>query len=385
MTTEPIETVVIGGGQAGLSVGYHLARAGREFMILDAHARIGDAWRRRWDSLRLFTPARYDSLPGMPFPAAPHVFPTKDEMANYLEAYAARFRLPVRTGVPVDSLSKEGDGFVVTAGALRFEARNVVIAMSAWQQPRVPAFARELRPDIVQLHAGEYRRPSQLRDGPVLVVGAGNSGGEIALDAARGHVTFLAGRPTGHIPFRIGGWAGRLFLQRLLLGLFFNYVATIKTPIGRRMRAHAMRQGMSLIRIRPADLTAAGIVRVPRVIGIEKGLPLLDDGRLLDVSNVVWCTGFSPDLSWMRLPNAVGELGLKHVRGVVADEPGLYVVGLGFIYAVSSMMVQGVGRDAEYAVRHLVQQRAPSSATDAAASRFPQRPTPPHSLEPAGW
>lgn len=384
MTTERIDTLVIGGGQAGLAVGYHLARHGRAFVILDAHARIGDAWRRRWDSLRLFTPARYDSLPGMPFPAAPHAFPTKDEMANYLEAYAARFRLPVRTGVRVDALSKDGDWFVATAGALRFEARNVVIAMSAWQRPRVPAFARELRPDIVQLHAGEYQRPSQLRDGAVLVVGAGNSGGEIALDAARGHPTFLAGRDTGNIPFRIGGWPARLILQRLLLGLFLNHIATVRTPIGRKMRGLALRQGMPLIRIRPADLAAAGVVRVPRVTGIEKGLPLLDDGRMLDVSNVVWCTGFSPDLSWMHLPNAVAEQGLKHERGVVADEPGLYVVGLGFIYAASSMMVQGVGRDAEYVVRHLVQQREPASPNDAVASRLPQRLAPPRNLAPAG-
>src|SRR5579884_417399 len=176
---ERIQTIVIGGGQAGLSVGYHLARRGLPFVILDANERIGDSWRKRWDSLRLFTPARYDGLAGMPFPAPAFTFVTKDEMADYLEAYAARFALPVRTGVRVDRLSRHGDRFDVTAGGLRFEAENVVVAMSNYQQPRVPPFAHELDPGISQLHSSEYRNPSQLRDGSVLIVGAGNSGAEI--------------------------------------------------------------------------------------------------------------------------------------------------------------------------------------------------------------
>src|SRR5215208_2498595 len=179
-----IETVVIGGGQSGLAVGYHLMRQGRPFVILDANERIGDPWRKRWDSLRVFTPARLNGLPGMPFPAPASSFPTKDEVADYLVAYAARFNLPVRTGVQVDRLSRFGDRFVVTSGDRRFEADNVVVASGAYHNPRVPVFAPELDPAIMQLHSSEYRNPSQLREGGALVVGAGNSGAEIALAAS---------------------------------------------------------------------------------------------------------------------------------------------------------------------------------------------------------
>ncbi len=162
--SEHVETVIIGGAQAGLSVGYHLKKQGRTFVILDANERIGDSWCKRWDTLRLFTPARYDGLRGWPFPASAWSFPTKDEMADYLEAYAARFDLPVRTGVRVDGLFKVGDRFVLTSDERRFEADHVVVASGACQTPRIPAFARELDPSIVQLHSSEYRGPSQLQE-----------------------------------------------------------------------------------------------------------------------------------------------------------------------------------------------------------------------------
>jgi putative flavoprotein involved in K+ transport len=197
---EHIHTVIVGGGQAGLSVGYHLAGRGLPFMILDANQRIGDAWRKRWDSLRLFTQARYNGLPGMSFPGPGHLFPKKGQIADYLEAYAERFELPVRTGVRVDRLSKQGDRFILTAGNLRFEADNVVIAMSTYQIPWVPLFASELDPDIAQFHSGEYRNPSKLREGSVLVVGAGNSGAEIAREVADGHPTLISGEIPRHCP-----------------------------------------------------------------------------------------------------------------------------------------------------------------------------------------
>src|SRR4029453_5385685 len=177
--TERIQTFVMGAGQAGLSVGYYLERHGTPFVILDAHQRLGDSWRKRWDSLRLFTAARFDGLVGMPFPAPPYTFPTKNEMGDYLAAYAERFRLPVRTGVKVEKLSREGSRYIVSAGEQRFEAEHVVIAMATYQEPRVPAFARDLDPRIVQFHSVEYRNPSQLKKGGVLIVGVGNSGAEI--------------------------------------------------------------------------------------------------------------------------------------------------------------------------------------------------------------
>jgi putative flavoprotein involved in K+ transport len=346
MKTERIDSVVIGGGQAGLSVGYHLRKRGLPFVILDAHARIGDAWRKRWDSLRLFTPARFSSLDGMPFPAPPHSFPTKDEMADYLEAYAQRFQLPVRCGVRVERLSQLRDRFLVVAGGQQFEADNVVVAMADWQRPRVPAFAHELNPRIVQLHSFDYRTPAQLQPGGVLIVGAGNSGAEIALDVIRGHETWLSGRDTGHVPFRIDGLAARLLLVRFVLRVVFHRILTVKTPIGRKVRAKMMHLGQPLVRTKPQDLVAAGVKRVPRVARVVNGLPALEDGQVLDVSNIIWCTGFNSGFSWIDLPVFDENGDAKHDSGVVRDQPGLYFVGLKFLYAASSSTIHGVGRDA---------------------------------------
>jgi putative flavoprotein involved in K+ transport len=345
--TEHVQTIVIGGGQAGLSVGYYLARRGLPFVILDANERIGDAWRNRWDSLRLFTPARYDGLAGMRFPASPNSFPTKDEMADYLEAYAARFDLPVRTGVTVDGLTRRGNSYIITAGERRFQAQHVVVAMARYQVPQLPSFAKELHPSITQLHSLDYRNPDQLSEGGVLLVGAGNSGAEIAMDVARRHRTWVSGRDTGHIPFRIDGLAARLFLQRLALRFVFHRVLTIRTPMGRKARPKILSQGGPLIRTQPADLAAAGVERVPKLMGVRDKWPQLEDGRVLDVSNVIWCTGFSPGFSWIHLPVLDKNEIPKHDAGVAIGEPGLYFVGLPFIYAFSSAMIHGVGRDAE--------------------------------------
>ena len=249
--TERIDTVVIGAGQAGLSVGYHLSQRGVPFVILDANERIGDQWRRRWDSLRLFTPARFAGLDGMTFPAPPNSFPTKDEMGDFLEHYARTFKLPVLSSTRVERVSRHGDGFLVIAGTRRFEARNVVVAMANYQRPRVPPFAKELDPSIVQIHSFDYRNPSQLRDGDVLVVGAGNSGAEIALEASRAHKTWMSGRDVGHVPFDIDGLAARLLLFRLVLRVLFHRILTIATPFGRAMRPKVLHIGGPLVRTKP--------------------------------------------------------------------------------------------------------------------------------------
>jgi putative flavoprotein involved in K+ transport len=375
---EQFETVIIGGGQAGLSVGYHLARRGRRFVILDANQRIGDPWRTRWDSLRLFTPARYNGLPGWPFPAPAWSFPTKDEMADYLEAYAARFDLPVRTGVRVDRLSRERDRYVVAAGKKRLEADQVVVAAGAYQRPRIPAFAAELDPGVVQLHSSQYRDPSQLREGGVLVVGAANSGAEIALEVSRTHPTWLSGRHPGREPYRPGSsrW------DRLLIPVIWfmaNHVLTVKTPMGRAVRQkfhigggrHS--RGLPLARIRPKDITAAGIQRVPRTAGARDGRLVLEDGRDLEVANVIWCTGFVPDFAWIDLPVFAEDGGPVHDRGIVGSEPGLYFVGLVFLYALASSLVGVVGRDAEHIAEHIAA-RHPDGRPAAAALTAARRP-----------
>jgi putative flavoprotein involved in K+ transport len=359
---ERVQTVVIGGGQAGLSVGYHLAREGRPFVILDANERIGDSWRNRWDSLRLFTPARFDALAGMPFPASPNDFPTKNQMGDYLEAYVERFRLPVRSGVRVESVSRRNGTYLVTAGDQRFKAEHVVVAMARYQEPWVPPFAKDLDPRIVQLHSCDYRNPTQLQKGDVLIAGAGNSGAEIARELASQHKIWMSGRDVGQIPFSLGSLPSRLFLARLVLRFVFHRVLTTDTPMGRKLRPKILHIGGPLIRVKRKQLDAAGVERAPKVVGVRNGLPLLEDGRVVDVPNVVWCTGFRPGFSWIDLP-VFGDDGLPlQDRGVVPNEPGLYFVGLHFLYALSSTMIHGVGRDAGYIAKVIASRTQAASA-----------------------
>ncbi|HEU4787351.1 MAG TPA: FAD-dependent oxidoreductase [Gemmatimonadaceae bacterium] len=354
-TTERIETVIIGAGQTGLSVGYHLARRGLPFVILEASRRVGDVWRQRWDSLRLFTPARYDGLVGLPFPAPAHSFPTKDEMADYLEAYARQFELPVRTGVRVDRLSKRGDNFLIVAGDQEIEASNVIVAMATFQRKRIPEFAKALDPAIVQLHSVDYRNPGQLSAGDVLVVGAGNSGADIALELARaGHRTALSGRDTGEVPVRIDSWLAQHVVGPFLTRFVFHRVLTLGTPMGRKARPRIVSKGAPRIRVKSRDLASAGVTRVTRTVGVKNGTPLLEDGRTLNVSNVVWCTGFDAGHSWIDLPVFGRDGEPVHDRGVVTQEPGLYFVGLHFLYAMSSTMIHGAARDARHVANAVI-------------------------------
>lgn len=364
-------TIVIGGGQAGLSVGYHLARRSLNFVILDASQRIGDSWRNRWDSLRLFTPARFNGLDGLPYPAPPHYFPTKDEMADYLEDYAARFHLPVQSGMRVERVTKNGERFVVTAGGQQFESEHVVVAMANYQQSRIPPFATQLDPAILQLHSAAYRSPAQLQPGPVLIVGAGNSGSELAMELARHHPIFMAGRSTGQLPFRIEGRAARLFLVKLVLRFLFHRVLTVKTPMGRAIRLKVLHKGGPLIRVKQQDMDAAGVQRVPRLAGVQDGLPLLADGRSLEVANVLWCTGYQPGFSWIDLPGFT-DAEPPHERGVVHSQPGLFFVGLHFLYSLSSSMIHGVGRDADF-IAGQIAARSPAPAR--AAARQDRQPS----------
>jgi putative flavoprotein involved in K+ transport len=267
-------------------------------------------------------------------------------MGDYLEAYARHFDLPVQTGTRVNRLSRNGSRYLLETNRGLMEADHVVVAMASYQAPRIPPFARELDPGIVQIHSTEYRNARVFRDGGVLVVGAGNSGAEIALEAARGHRTWLSGRDTGHIPFRVEGFLGRRVLAHVVFRLLFHRVLTVKTPVGRRVRPAIISKGGPLIRTRPVELAAAGIERVPRVTGARDGQPLLSDGRVLDVANIVWCTGFSNGLSWIDLPIFEADGEPRHESGFVGGEPGLYFVGLHFLYAFSSTMIHGVGRDA---------------------------------------
>lgn len=359
---QQVETVVIGAGQAGLAVGYHLTQAGRSFVILDENERVGDVWRDRWDSLRLFTPARYDGLPGMRFPAPPLTYPTKDQVADYFEAYAERFDLPVCAGVHVDEVSRDGDGFVVTSGSRRWRADNVVVATGSSHTPRVPAFADQLDPAITRIHSSEYRNPGQLQEGNALVVGAGNSGAEIALEVSRDHPTWLSGPDTGQEPTKAGTLPDRLLVP--VMWFMASRVLAVTNPIGRKVRDEFLDppRGVPLGRVRRREITAAGIERVPRTVGVSDGRPEMEDGTILDVRNVIWCTGFVPDYDWIDLP-VFGKYGFPdHERGVVESAPGLYFMGLPFQHTLSSALVGGAGPDAAHVVGHIVDRSLEPSA-----------------------
>jgi putative flavoprotein involved in K+ transport len=347
------ETIIIGGGQTGLSIGYGLAKKQHSFLILDANKRIGDAWRHRWDSLKLFTPAYFNGLDGMHIPGKRHGFNSKDEMADYLEAYAIRFKLPVYTNMRVDRLFRRGNRFVVSAGEQSFEAENVVVAMTNYQIPKIPPFARDINPGIVQLHSKEYKNTTQLKKGTVLVVGAGNSGADIALDVVKTNRTLISGKEVGHVPFRIETLIARYLLIRLVR-FVGHHILNTSTSMGRKLRPKALNSAGPLVRVKPKDLTDAGIERVPKVVGSQKGLPMLEDNRLLEVENIIWCTGYHPGFSWIDLPVLGDREEPFHERGVVAKEPGLYFVGLHFLYAMTSDTVTGMKRDARYIVNQIL-------------------------------
>jgi putative flavoprotein involved in K+ transport len=349
-----VETVIIGAGQAGLATGYHLARRGRDFLILDSGERVGDNWRGHWDSLRLFSPARVAALPGMRFPAPPMSYPGKDAMADFLETYASTFDLPVRAGVRVTRVSRADGGYVVTANGSVFTCDNLVVATGTFgRTPNVPHFAGELDPGIVQMHSSAYKNPAQLQPGAVLVVGASHSGGDIAFETGMaGHPTVLSGRIHGQVPFDIEGSAAHVIFP--VMFFLATHLLTIKTPIGRKLRPEIRAHGGPLLRVKRADLARVGVELVPaRTVGVSDGRPILADGRVLDVANVVWCTGFRQDFSWLDLPVTDEDGWPLETRGVVPSSPGLYFVGLAFQYAFASMLIGGAGRDSEYVVEHL--------------------------------
>jgi putative flavoprotein involved in K+ transport len=364
MSDEYWETVVVGAGQAGLATGYHLKRLGVDHLLLDENEEVGAAWRNRWDSLRLFTPGRYNRLPGMSYPGPPNSLPGKDDIADYLKAYAARFELPVRTGVRVNQLrlSSTGHGYVVETDDEEIRARNVVVATGGFHHPRIPELANSLSGDILQMHSSDYRRPSQIREGPVLVVGAGQSGAEIALDLVEYHQVWLSGEDHGEEPARPGSAADRLIAPIMVFAA--TKVINVANPIGRKMRDHFLnpprgipRAGGTRKRIREA-----GIEWVGRTIGAKDGLPMLEEGRILDVANVIWCTGFRPDYGWIDLP-VFDDFGYPiHKRGVAESQPGLYFMGLLFQRTLSSALIVGVGKDAEYVADQIAARTVHGSA-----------------------
>lgn len=343
-------TIVIGGGQAGLAAGYWLRRAGRPFAILEAGAAVGDAWRHRWDSLRLFTPARYNALPGLDFPGPRYALPSKDEVAGYLREYARRFQLPVRLREAVESVTHDGRRFRVrTRDGQAIAAESVIVATGANQRPRVPSFAASVAARVVQLHSSAYRRPAQLPAGRVLVVGAGNSGAQVAIElAAAGREVILSGRDTGSIP--------RKLLGRDIYDWLWPTVMrpTVESCLGRRLMGGRRFTGDPLIGIGARDFALPGLARAGRTVGVRDGHAVLEDGAVLDdLAAIVWCTGYRPDYGWLELP-ALGLDGHPlHRRGVSTAVAGLGFVGMRFQDRLGSALLGGVGEDAAQVVAAL--------------------------------
>jgi putative flavoprotein involved in K+ transport len=369
MNSQHVETLIIGAGQAGLTTGYQLRRRGHRFVIVDGNQRIGDNWRHQWDTLRLYTPAKYDGLPGLPFPSARWHFPGKDEVGDYLERYALHFDLPVRTNTRVERLEARPDGgYVAYLGNDAITCDNVVVATGSFgRTPNVPGFASELDPAIRQLHSSQYRRPAQLQPGPALVVGASHSGQDIALELAEARQTFLCGPSRGNIPLRPESARAHVLLPVVIF--VFKHVLTRRTPMGRKEMPEVRLHGGPHLRVKPRDLDRRGVLRhQARMTGVDNGRPVLGDGTVLEVSNVVWCTGFRQVFDWIRLP-ILDEHGWPvEYRGVVDAAPGLFFCGLSFQYAFASMVFPGVGRDADYVARRIVARSAAAKPTSAAAS-----------------
>jgi putative flavoprotein involved in K+ transport len=353
MTIEHIETAIIGAGQAGLATAYHLQREGRACLILDGNEHIGDNWRAHWDSLRLYTPAGVNGLPGLPFPAPRWSFPTKDEVADYLAGYAKRFSLPVQTLARVDRLQAIDGNYVLRLGADSIVAENVVVATGTFgRTPNIPDFALDLDPSIRQLHSSEYHRPAQLRPGSVLVVGASHSGTDIAYEVASTHPTVLAGRDPGQVPVRLDHWSARVVFPAI--GFLAKHVITRRTPIGRKAMDDVRLHGLPMVRVKRSDLQARGVERIlRRVTGAHDGRPVVDGVGALDVANVVWCTGFRQVFDWIEMPIFGADGWPREMRGVVPEAPGLFFCGLAFQYAAASTVLPGVGRDAAYIAKQI--------------------------------
>lgn len=362
-TPQTLDTVIVGAGQAGLSTAYHLRRLGLDCLVLESAHQVGDHWRHKYDSLRLFTANRFNRLPGLSFPGEPWGFAGKDDVAQTLQSYAARYDLPVRTDSPVRRVARDSDsgsgaaGFTVTTPTHTYRARTVVLATGPFGQlPRVPDLADDLDPEILQLHSSQYRRPGQLRPGPVLVVGGGHSGCDIALEVAcAGHPTTLSGRDLGQIPVPFSSPLLRVIMPMVMLQ--HAYVLDRRTPMGRKMRPVVLHHGAPRLRVQAKDLDDAGVVRTEaRVTGVHEGLPQLADGTVVEATNVVWATGLRHDWSWLDLPVLDEEGWPREFRGVAQDVDGLFFCGLAFQSSMSSMNFFGVGRDAAYVARRVAEQ-----------------------------
>jgi putative flavoprotein involved in K+ transport len=360
-----LDVVVVGGSQAGLAMAWHLARQGLGFVVLEAGPEVGHVWRSRWDSLKLFTPSQYDALPGMAFPGPADTYPTKDPVADYLQAYAAAFDLPVRLNARVTSLVQTDGGFEVQAAGQTYRAGQVVVATGPFQVPFVPPQARGLDPAVAQVHSAAYRNPQALPEGPVLVVGGGNSGFQIAEElAATRQVDLSIATRYPMLPQRLAGrdlfwWLTRLGVMRVTAG----------SRLGRRVQA----RGEFIIGTNRRRLERAGVRFRPRLVDAEGRIVRFADHRLLeDVGVVVWATGYRPDYGWLHIPGVVREGHVVHRRGVT-EVPGLYFLGLSWQHTRGSALLGFVNDDATFLADRIQADHQAAMSGTVPATKEPSR------------
>jgi putative flavoprotein involved in K+ transport len=347
MIGHDLDVLVIGGGQAGLAMGYHLKQAGHRFQIVERHPRIGDSWRNRYDSLVLFTPRAYSALPGLPVPGDPDGYPPKDEMADYLERYAANFDLPVLTETGIRSLTRVNGGFRARTDAGEIiDARAVVLATGAFQRPAIPAISRQLAPDVLQLTPESYKHPGQNPPGRVLVVGDGATGRQIAVELATTHEVLLAtGRPRRVSPQRILGRSVFWWMDRL--GIL---TASRESRMGRYLMKADPFPGKDL---NLGRLRQRGVRVVGRLLDVDGKDVSFADGETAEVDAVIWSTGYKADSRWVAIPEVKdAREGFVHRRGV-SSVPGLYFIGRSWQWTRGSALLAGVGDDAAYLVRRI--------------------------------
>jgi putative flavoprotein involved in K+ transport len=356
---EPLDVIVIGAGQAGLAVAQQLQLHGLAFLVLDAAAEIGHTWQSRWDSLTLFTSARYSSFRGMPFPAEPDSYPSKDAVADYLCRYVEKFQLPVLLDTTVTALTRTEDLFTVHTGRGLFLVRQVVVATGPFQVPVIPAISAAFGPDIIQLHSSDYHNPLQLPPGPVLVVGGGNSGVQIAAELSANRPVHLAvGSSLTQVPKRLLG--KDLFWWLTRLGMFS---APVDSRLGRKFRA----RGDLLIGSSLRQLRRAGVQLHSRLTRADETTAHFADDGQISVTSVVWATGFRADYSWIQIPGVTSDGRVVHDRGA-SPLPGLHFLGLPWLHTRGSALLGFVGADAAYTANRIAGARAASVAGDVLAS-----------------
>jgi putative flavoprotein involved in K+ transport len=348
---EHLDVAVVGGGQAGLAMGYYLRERGLRFVIFERGDSIAPAWRERWDSLTLFTPRRYSALPGLPFAGDPDGYPTRDEVIAYLECYAETFELPIELNREVHGLSQEGRRFVLEMEGRRATADQVVVATGPFQTPFVPKLAQDVDLGLWQAHSTGYRKPADVPEGTVLVVGGGNTGFQVAKELSATHKVVLSvGSKQKPLPQRIAGRDLFWWLTKTRL-----LSKTVESRLGSKLQYRDTLIGSS-----PRELTRRyGVEMKARATGATGRRVHFEDGSELEVDAVIWATGYRPDLSWIDLPILGSNGRLRHRRGVT-DVPGLYFLGLTWQWTRGSALIGWVKDDAAFLSERLA---APNEAS----------------------